>query len=57
MTAAEVLGRLGRPEIDTTEGILRTVTYYGPSDDYRPYYANYLFVRDRLRSVSIDLGE
>lgn len=58
MTASEVLGRLGRPEIDETEGILRTVAYNGMWDGVESnYYANYLFVRDRLRSVSINVSD
>jgi len=51
MSMAQIKERLGEPSRQERTGVMRTFAYYADSDD--GYYAEFMFVANRLRSIWI----
>jgi hypothetical protein len=52
MSMAQIKERLGEPSREERTGVMRTFAYYADTDD-SAYYAEFMFVDNRLRSIWI----
>lgn len=56
MSMAQIKDRIGEPSREERTGVMRTLAYYADGDDSN-YYAEFMFVGNRLRSIWISDSE